>query len=399
MNINSTPPDVTTQGYNFDPSIFAKFEKAMSQAEDSSEGGAPPLTGEQIKKHVVDSKGKAVTPVGISDSQSNQAVSSTASSASPGVALDAQGNKVAVVSTVMQDVIEEASTAMDKFSSAYVSGTNQSLILNNPADTPTLVAPTGTGALPTGSKGHGNPFLTASFVVALIEVMAELIKVQSQQRLVETKLDIMSNQWTIDLAKRMASDIMQSAKTEAMMHYMLAASAGVQLGMAVANGAMGALAMKQAIGSHNKQTTALEAKYNKLNANSESRAADGTQTKIGTEDQIMKAKFKLDEHRANKWSNISTSFRMRMFPMDTAKDITDSTSKMYENIVQGIMKVKKAEYDADIKLAEGYQEIARKIGADASASLKDIEDKVKSIAEAVQQMITKLYSAFNYRIH
>ncbi|CCB85481.1 putative uncharacterized protein [Parachlamydia acanthamoebae UV-7] len=398
MNINSTPPDVTTQGYNFDPSIFAKFEKAMSQAEDSSEGGAPPLTGEQIKKHVVDSKGKAVTPVGISDSQSNQAVSATASSASPGVALDAQGNKVAVVSTVMQDVIEEASTAMDKFSSAYVSGTNQSLILNNPADTPTLVAPTGTGALPTGSKGHGNPFLTASFVVALIEVMAELIKVQSQQRLVETKLDIMSNQWTIDLAKRMASDIMQSAKTEAMMHYMLAASAGVQLGMAVANGAMGALAMKKSIGDYNKQTKALQTKFDELNAPAKSRAP-GSDAKVGTEDQLMKAKFKLDEHRANKWSNISTSFRMRMFPMDTAKDITDSTSKMYENIVQGIMKVKKAEYDADIKLAEGYQEIARKIGADASASLKDIEDKVKSIAEAVQQMITKLYSAFNYRIH
>ncbi|EFB41044.1 hypothetical protein, partial [Parachlamydia acanthamoebae] len=396
MNINSTPPDVTTQGYNFDPSIFAKFEKAMSQAEDSSEGGAPPLTGEQIKKHVVDSKGKAVTPVGISDSQSNQAVSATASSASPGVALDAQGNKVAVVSTVMQDVIEEASTAMDKFSSAYVSGTNQSLILNNPADTPTLVAPTGTGALPTGSKGHGNPFLTASFVVALIEVMAELIKVQSQQRLVETKLDIMSNQWTIDLAKRMASDIMQSAKTEAMMHYMLAASAGVQLGMAVANGAMGALAMKKSIGDYNKQTKALQTKFDELNAPAKSRAP-GSDAKVGTEDQLMKAKFKLDEHRANKWSNISTSFRMRMFPMDTAKDITDSTSKMYENIVQGIMKVKKAEYDADIKLAEGYQEIARKIGADASASLKDIEDKVKSIAEAVQQMITKLYSAFNYR--
>ncbi|WP_059360124.1 hypothetical protein [Parachlamydia acanthamoebae] len=398
MNINSTPPDVTTQGYNFDPSIFAKFEKAMSQAEDSSEGGAPPLTGEQIKKHVVDSKGKAVTPVGISDSQSNQAVSATASSASPGVALDAQGNKVAVVSTVMQDVIEEASTAMDKFSSAYVSGTNQSLILNNPADTPTLVAPTGTGALPTGSKGHGNPFLTASFVVALIEVMAELIKVQSQQRLVETKLDIMSNQWTIDLAKRMASDIMQSAKTEAMMHYMLAASAGVQLGMAVANGAMGALAMKKSIGDYNKQTKALQTKFDELNAPAKSRAP-GSDAKVGTEDQLMKAKFKLDKHRANKWSNISTSFRMRMFPMDTAKDITDSTSKMYENIVQGIMKVKKAEYDADIKLAEGYQEIARKIGADASASLKDIEDKVKSIAEAVQQMITKLYSAFNYRIH
>lgn len=398
MNINSTPPDVTTQGYNFDPSIFAKFEKAMSQAEDSSEGGAPPLTGEQIKKHVVDSKGKAVTPVGISDSQSNQAVSATASSASPGVALDAQGNKVAVVSTVMQDVIEEASTAMDKFSSAYVSGTNQSLILNNPADTPTLVAPTGTGALPTGSKGHGNPFLTASFVVALIEVMAELIKVQSQQRLVETKLDIMSNQWTIDLAKRMASDIMQSAKTEAMMHYMLAASAGVQLGMAVANGAMGALAMKKSIGDYNKQTKALQTKFDELNSPVNTRPGESAKT-VGTEDQLVKAKFKLDEHRANKWSNISTSFRMRMFPMDTAKDITDSTSKMYENIVQGIMKVKKAEYDADIKLAEGYQEIARKIGADASASLKDIEDKVKSIAEAVQQMITKLYSAFNYRIH
>lgn len=395
MNINSTPPDVTTQGYNFDPSIFAKFEKAMSQAEDSSEGGAPPLTGEQIKKHVVDSKGKAVTPVGISDSQSNQAVSATASSASPGVALDAQGNKVAVVSTVMQDVIEEASTAMDKFSSAYVSGTNQSLILNNPADTPTLVAPTGTGALPTGSKGHGNPFLTASFVVALIEVMAELIKVQSQQRLVETKLDIMSNQWTIDLAKRMASDIMQSAKTEAMMHYMLAASAGVQLGMAVANGAMGALAMKKSISEYRTRSTALEAKYNEVNKP----VRTNTNGKAGTDDEIVLAKDKMNDYKAAKWETINRSFQTRMFAMNTAKDVTDASAKMYENLVQGIMKVKKAEYDADIKLAEGYQEIARKIGADASASLKDIEDKVKSIAEAVQQMITKLYSAFNYRIH
>ncbi|MGE4575283.1 hypothetical protein [Parachlamydia sp.] len=286
---------------------------------------------------------------------------------------------------------------MDKFSSAYVSGTNQSLILNNPADTPTLVAPTGTGALPTGSKGHGNPFLTASFVVALIEVMAELIKVQSQQRLVETKLDIMSNQWTIDLAKRMASDIMQSAKTEAMMHYMLAASAGVQLGMAVANGAMGALAMKKSIGDYNKQTRSLNAEVKRLKAPSDPDTAGSP--KVGSADEILAAQNKLKEHRASKWDQISRSFQMRMFPMNTAKDVTDATAKMYENVVQGIMKVKKAEYDADIKLAEGYQEIARKIGADASASLKDIEDKVKSIAEAVQQMITKLYSAFNYRIH
>ncbi|MBS4168098.1 hypothetical protein [Parachlamydia sp. AcF125] len=390
MPINS---DVTTQGYNFDPSLFTAFEKALSAQEDAD---GQIVTGGTQKKQVVQTEGHAVKPVGVSDTQDSDASQAASSAASIGVTVDAQGNKVAVVSVGMQDILEQASTEIDKFSSAYVSVNNRNLIVNSQSDSPALVLTTSTGTLPSGSAGKSNPFLTASFMVALVEVMAELIKVQSEQRQVETKLDIMSNQWTIDLAKRAASDILEAAKTEAQMHYMLAASAGVQLGMAVANGAMGAIAMKKAIGDHNAQTKILQNKYNDLNEPVKSNTANG---KAGTDQEISDALFKLNEHKANKWSNISTQFRMRMFAMDTAKDVTDASAKMYENVVQGMMKVKKAEYDADLKMLEAYQEISRKIGSDASASLKDIEDKVKSIADLVSQILDKNYQAFNYRIH
>lgn len=82
-----------------------------------------------------------------------------------------------------------------------------------------------------------NPFLTAVFIVVLVEIMTEPMKLQSQQKLVEKRLDLMVQQWQFELAVRSADEIMKSAKTEALIHYLLAACAAVQIGVVAAQGA------------------------------------------------------------------------------------------------------------------------------------------------------------------
>jgi hypothetical protein len=302
----------------------------------------------------------------------------------------------------LQDMLEQISGDLNKFDMAFVSSDNRSLILNIAADAPTLPPPAGAG-LPEGIGGRANPFLTASFILVLVVVMTQMMKQQSQQKLVEKKLDIMAQNWGFELAVRAADEIMKSAKTEAMMHYLLAASAGAQLGMAAANGAVGAGMMAKSIHSQRASERTFKANY-------ESKVSSAKPTKTGNDikdakaqqkhqDKIDRAKEKYEDAKANRWGSISQRFQTFMFPMQTIQGMTEQTAKFYENMVQGLLKVEKARHDAALKILEGYQDIARRISQTSSESFKEMQQNIDSEADFMTKIIDKNYQTFAFRIH
>lgn len=316
----------------------------------------------------------------------------------------------------LQDMLERVSGDVNKFDIAFVSNDNRSLILNIGSDAPSLPAPVGAAGLPDGIGGRANPFLTATFIMVLVEVMTEMMKLQSQQKMTEKKLDLMAQQWQFELAVRAAHEIMESAKKEALMHYLLAASAAVQIGVAAAQGAVGGAMMMRSIKMQNKAQASAKADMEtaqvKANALRDQGPPVGKSLKQTQKNEARHAKQqrKADEEalaaennyksiKAGRWGGITQTYNMLMFPMTTAKDITENTAKMYENLVQGILKVEKARHEAALKIIEGYQDIARRISNNASDAWKELQENINAEADFMTKIIDKNYQAFSYRIH
>jgi len=307
----------------------------------------------------------------------------------------------------LQDMIEQLTGDLNKFNMAFVSSDSRSLILNITSDAPMLPPPAGSGSLPDGIGGRANPFLTASFILVLVMVITEMMKTQSKQKQLEKKLDIMAQQWTFELAIRGADEIMKSAKTEAMMHYMLAASAGAQLGMAAAQGVAGTAMMVKSVRGQIKTESALKAKAEEAAASpppvTEKLGSKGKrdQAKLDAkrENEIKTTKDAYDGARADRWSSISSRFNTMMFPMQTIGNMTEQTAKTFENLAQGILKVEKARHDAALKIIEGYQDISRRISQSSSESFKEMQQAIDAEADFLTKIIDKTYQSFSYRIH
>jgi len=301
----------------------------------------------------------------------------------------------------LQDMIEQLTGDLNKFNMAFVSNDNRSLILNIRSDAPMLPPPAGSGSLPDGIGGRANPFLTASFILVLVMVITEMMKTQSKQKQLEKKLDIMAQQWTFELAIRGADEIMKSAKTEAMMHYMLAASAGAQLGMAAAQGVAGTAMMVKSVRGQIKTESALKAKAEEAAASPAPTTNSKADLKAAAkrERNIEKTQNSYDEARSNRWGSISQRFNMMMFPMQTIGNMTEQTAKTFENLAQGILKVEKARHDAALKIIEGYQDISRRISQSSSESFKEMQQAIDAEADFMTKIIDKTYQSFSYRIH
>ena len=301
----------------------------------------------------------------------------------------------------LQDMIEQLTGDLNKFNMAFVSSDSRSLILNITSDAPMLPPPAGSGSLPDGIGGRANPFLTASFILVLVMVITEMMKTQSKQKQLEKKLDIMAQQWTFELAIRGADEIMKSAKTEAMMHYMLAASAGAQLGMAAAQGVAGTAMMVKSVRGQIKTESALKAKAEEAAASPAPTTNSKADLKAAAkrERNIEKTQNSYDEARSNRWGSISQRFNMMMFPMQTIGNMTEQTAKTFENLAQGILKVEKARHDAALKIIEGYQDISRRISQSSSESFKEMQQAIDAEADFMTKIIDKTYQSFSYRIH
>lgn len=317
----------------------------------------------------------------------------------------------------LQDLLEKLTGDVNKFDISFVSNDNRSLILNIGADAPTLPPPIGAAGLPDGIGGRANPFLTAVFIIVLVEVMTELMKLQSQQKLVEKKLDLMAQQWQFELAVRSADEIMKSAKTEALMHYLLAASAAVQIGVAAAQGAVGGVMMMRSIKIQNRNESQAKTNMQERQVEADEMHSKGPPDPVKSKAQNRKnleryeedkrladqradrAKEEYQTAKSHRWSNIASSHQMMMFPMMTAKDVADNAAKMYENLVQGILKVEKARHEAALKILEGYQDIARRISNNASEAWKELQENINAEADFMTKIIDKNYQAFSYRIH
>lgn len=273
--------------------------------------------------------------------------------------------------------------------SSITTANNQtSITISNSADRPILPLPDKTLVISSSARELSSSFFSPSILTAIFENMAELMKMQSRQKTTITEFDIVAKQWCLELALRSSNEIKNHAQLEAILHYALAGNSGTRLGISAPKAAIGIRFLLDSYREYNKE----KAKLKNIAQQAESLrpSSNITEAEMDAHAKADLAKQTYENFSDNKEKIVGEIFDKKMVHIKTLDDTAKQTVNSTESILQNLLKVEDARYEATMEIYQKLQSSAGKIPDSLREMLSGIQEDIDQQFSYLNQLIASI---------